>query len=123
MSTRLPVVGTKCAAIEEHLQDDRGLLIEPDYIMIDPWGNSRRYMAGREDGLFQLKLWKAGMTSADKMALLDRAQAYVSGRTWAEAGRVLVEAIEAAKAERRPGVVGEIIDMNTVVEQEIQSVI
>ena len=93
MSCRLPVVGTKCAAIEEHLSDGRGLLIEPDYVMIDPWGNSNRYLAGREDGAYKLKLLANGMTPADREIMVNKAQNYVNERTWTKAGQVLKNAI------------------------------
>lgn len=106
MACRLPVVGTKCAAIEEHLQDGRGLLIEPDYVMIDPWGNSRRYMASRRDGALCLQLLAGAPSTADTEAALERrigkAQAYVESRTWEKAGQVLAEAIERAKAAKMP---------------------
>jgi glycosyltransferase involved in cell wall biosynthesis len=97
MSMRLPVVGTKCAAIEEHLRDGRGLLIEPDYIMIDPWGNSNRYFAGLEDGIYQMRLLRNGMSESDVAGMLDRAQEYVKMRRWEAAAEVLIEAIEGAR--------------------------
>lgn len=94
MSMLVPVVGTKCAAIEEHLRDDRGLLISPDYVIIDPFGNGRRYFASLEEGVYLLKLLKDGMTYEDKAAMVTRARAYVEARTWDKAAEVLVEAIE-----------------------------
>lgn len=97
MATRLPVIGTKCAAIEEHLQDDRGLLIEPDYVMRDPWGNSNRYFASVEDGIYKMKLWKTGFSTQDHVKMLDKAQGYISERTWERASQVLIEAIERVK--------------------------
>jgi glycosyltransferase involved in cell wall biosynthesis len=97
MSMRLPVIGTRCAAIEEHLAEGRGLLIEPDYVMIDPWGNSRRYLAGLEDGIYQMRLLRDGMSESDVVEMLDRAQAYVQARKWEAAAEVLIEAIEGVK--------------------------
>lgn len=97
MSCRLPVVGTKCAAIEEHLKDGRGLLIEPDYVMIDPWGNSKRYFAGRDDGAYKLRLLAGGMSGDDIGTMMNKAQEYVNNRTWARAGAILCEAIERVK--------------------------
>jgi glycosyltransferase involved in cell wall biosynthesis len=97
MSMRLPVIGTKCAAIEEHLKDGRGLLIEPDYVIIDPFGNGRRYMAGLEDGVYQIRLLRDGMSEMDVAGMLDRAQEYVKMRRWEAAANVLVEAIEGVK--------------------------
>lgn len=102
MACRLPVGGTRCAAIEEHLDDERGLLIDIDYEMIDPWGNSTRYFASREDGAYKLRLLASGMSEQDKSQMLDRAQEYIRLRTWDEAGRVLIEAIEKVTGQEKP---------------------
>lgn len=100
MSCRLPVVGTDCAAIKEHLEDDRGLAIRPDYIMVDPWGNSDRFMAGRKDGVYKLQLYFTGMQDTDRAIMLDKAQAYANEREWSIAGDVLINSIEQAKESK-----------------------
>ena len=104
MAMRLPVVGTRCTAIEEHLQDGRGYLIKPDYAITDPFGNGLRYFAGREDGKFAALIVSTDRNDPDDKSeselMLDRAQAYVQARKWSEAGQVLIEAIERAKAVR-----------------------
>lgn len=100
MSCRLPVVGTNCAAIREHLSDGRGLLIESDYIMADPWGNANRYMADCNNGVYNLRLWAAGMTPIDKVKMLDSAQAYAKERSITGDGAVLIEAIESLRNGR-----------------------
>lgn len=38
----LPVIGTDCTAIHELLDEDRGILIKPEYWYTDPWGNTER---------------------------------------------------------------------------------
>lgn len=111
MACRLPVIGTNCTAIAEHLAGGRGLLIEPDYIMRDPWGNSRRYMAGLESGVAALHSLAKGdaplMDNGDHQIMLDRAEAYVFERTWEKAADVLVAAIGRAHLSRQPiGVAG-----------------
>lgn len=93
MACRLPACGTKCAAIKEHLSDGRGLLIEPDYSVIDVWGNSNRYFAGREDGVYQLRLWHSGMDELNKVRMLEDAYQYVHQRTWPQATDILEKAI------------------------------
>lgn len=93
MACRLPVVGTKCAAIEEHLKDRRGLLIEPDYSVIDVWGNSERFFASRRDGVYRMRLLYSGMNEVDRAEMLNRAQEYVNGRTWSAAADVLEKAM------------------------------
>lgn len=102
MACRLPVIGTKCAAIQEHLDEGRGLLIEPDYTMIDVWGNSNRYLAGREDGLYQMQLLRNGMSMDDINEMLTRAQEYVQARTWAGAVDVLEETIKRVGKAQAP---------------------
>lgn len=98
MACRLPVVGTGGeTAIKEHLQDGRGLLINTEYTMIDPFGNGTRYMADTQDGVYKLQLLATGMTPADRSRMLDRAEAYVRERTWEKAGAVMAAAIERVK--------------------------
>lgn len=94
MSMRLPVVGTGCTAIEEHLQDGRGWLIEPDYVHVDPFGNGNRYMASRTHGASVL-----GALHPDRYyegfipEVLSRAQAYAHARTWDKAADVVEQAV------------------------------
>lgn len=97
MAMRLPVIGTKCAAIEEHLRDDRGLMIEPDYVMIDPFGNGRRYFASLEEGVYQMRLLRDGMSEVDITTMLDKAQAYTQAKHWELAADSLIEAIEGVR--------------------------
>lgn len=114
MACRLPVVGTRCAAIEEHLKDERGLLIDHDYVMVDPWGNSNRYMASKDDGAYKLKLLASGMTITDKGKMLDRAQGYTDKRAWSKAGQVLIETIKKVAPDKEP--------VPEVIENELQAV-
>lgn len=44
MASGLPVIATQTGALVEHLSKGRGLLIPPDYTIMDTWGNSRRDM-------------------------------------------------------------------------------
>ena len=97
MACRLPVVGTGCTAIAEHLDDRRGLLIRPDYVMRDPWGNSRRYFAGLDQGITALNQ-VANLDGATRAQMLDAAEVYVFQRTWEQAADVLVAAIGQARA-------------------------
>lgn len=106
MAMRLPVVGTNCTAIAEHLQGERGWLIKPDYAITDAFGNGFRYFASREGGKVSLEFSKDVIESRDAELsnMLDRAQAYVQALTWNKAGTVLVETIEKAKRARIPGI-------------------
>lgn len=111
MAMRLPVIGTGCTAIEEHLANRRGYLIDPDYMMIDPWGNSRRYFASKEAGVPLLELLAS---EGPSKIMLDDAQTYVLARTWDKAGEVLIEAIEKTKAVRAPRLVLPVVEVVNV---------
>lgn len=94
MAMRLPVVGTDCTAIAEHLADGRGFLIDVAYQMRDPFGNGWRYFAGLQYGAEILNnLSRAGITSAE----LKISQAYAQARTWDKAAAVLIDTIERVK--------------------------
>jgi len=104
MAMRVPVVGTNCTAIREHLSDLRGQLVKVDYEIVDPFGNGLRYFCRRENGAAALCFIQMTKGNEESEAILDNAQAYVQARQWSEAGQVLVEAIERAKAVRVPKV-------------------
>lgn len=108
MSMRLPVVGTDCTAIREHLSDGRGGLIKTDYDIVDPFGNGLRYFADRRQGKMWLDQifadWQNGSIPS-----LDNAQSYVQARTWDKAGAVLLETLEKVKKPVMPNVAPAII--------------
>lgn len=43
MAVGVPVVATNATAMRESLSDGRGILLDADYIWIDPFGNTNRY--------------------------------------------------------------------------------
>lgn len=100
MAMRVPVVGTRCTAIEEHLYGGRGFVIEPENVTVDAWGNSYRYFAGLLDGLNEID-YLYEMTSAGLEPILNDAQAYTQARTWGKAADVLIKAIERVKPPKR----------------------
>lgn len=81
MSVGLPVIGTDCTGIHEHLYPDKGYLISPEYVMRDPWGNSRRYMASVKIGESLLSKvyfdWLKG-----NFPVQEAARKYVEERSW-----------------------------------------
>lgn len=101
MSMRLPVIGTDCTAIREHLSDGRGLLVDVDYDIVDPFGNGIRYFASREDGGKKLG-YLAGENKEALASVAEYAWSYIQTRTWDRAERVLIDAIEHLKAIRQP---------------------
>lgn len=84
MAVGVPVVATACGAMPELLGDGRGLLMETEYSMIDPWGNSRRDFPYLESGVAHLcsifEFGKIGEHKPFEMSL--RAREYMETRTW-----------------------------------------
>lgn len=95
MATGTLVVGTDCTAISEHIRGGQGIGIQPDYVLRDPWGNSRRYLASLEDGVRAL-LEVAHMGEAQRQEIRDRARQYVERRKWQTAWQVLEAAVHGA---------------------------
>lgn len=93
MATGLPVAANKTGAIPELIGDEeRGWGIDWDYIHIDPWGNSNRYMANAESGVKALQSIYKNPDVAEKRA--DIARAFVEARDWETSVLQLEKAIE-----------------------------
>lgn len=102
MACRVPVAGTDCTAIREHLDDGRGWLIPYEYEYTDPFGNGQRYFIDAEAGASIL----AGIMDAlevQKRPTLDRAQEYVKARSWENATRILVDVLDRQIEEKGTG--------------------
>ena len=81
MSVGVPVVATNCGAMPELLGDDRGLLMDTEYSMIDPWGNSRRDFPSAIHGAQTLgDFWERPVTRSAH--LIVNAREYMESRTW-----------------------------------------
>lgn len=79
MSIGVPVVATNCGAMPELLGEGRGFLMETEYSMIDPWGNSRRDFPDADDGVFFLKnIYDYGYG----VPVIENARRYMEGRKW-----------------------------------------
>jgi glycosyltransferase involved in cell wall biosynthesis len=89
MSMGLPIVATQTGALIEHLDDERGKLVEPEYTFIDTWGNSRRDMINREECASAL-LEVVNKEFPD----LEEARKYVTTRNWDKSVGQLLEGIE-----------------------------
>ena len=88
MAVGLPCIGTNCTGIRESLSDNRGYLIDTDYVHVDPFGNGNRYFASRKHGVELLKRIYKG-----KIPNIDKARKYVEIRDWQNAIDVLHEAL------------------------------
>ncbi len=80
MACGLPCIGTRCTAIEEHLANNRGILVEPVFKYRDPFGNGWRYFVTPEDVYKALKYAKEN----DLREIRNNAFVYVSDRRWNE---------------------------------------
>lgn len=78
MSIGLPCIGTNCSGIKELLSDNRGFLVNPDYIHVDPFGNGHRYWADKTEAVYYLNALYDKRLSPD----IAKARQYVEGRDW-----------------------------------------
>ena len=92
MAVGVPCIGTNCTAIAEVLGDDRGLLIDVDYVHRDPFGNGRRYFADTDHGV---ELLNKVYNSSGSLLQNPITRAYVEGRDWKGA----IDAVENAMLE------------------------
>lgn len=92
MSVGVTVVATACGAMPELLGEVdghglRGFLMDTEYSMIDPWGNSRRDFPNAEDGANYLatiyEFSRMGNKSPFEVNL--RAREYMESRKWDDA--------------------------------------
>jgi len=95
MSMGIPCMGTECTAIEELLGDGRGLLIEPDYQIIDPFGNGNRYFASIAVGSNLLNGFYSGRYTTD----IEGAKQYIAERPWSVTLDNMEKALKAAVGE------------------------
>jgi glycosyltransferase involved in cell wall biosynthesis len=99
MACWVPVVGTDCTAIREHLSDNRGWLIPAEYKYCDPFGNEDRYFVDAEAGaeiLGSIMDTKSGQLAPR----LNAAQAYLKERTWDNAAQIVAETINRVMDEK-----------------------
>ena len=91
-SVGIPCVGTDCTAIAELLGDNRGYLIDPDYIYRDPFGNGNRYLASRKHGASIIQMLHDNRGKS--IGIIKNAREYVEGRDWQTPIDQLNEALE-----------------------------
>lgn len=92
MACRVPVAGTDCTAIKEHLEGLRGWLVPVEYEHCDPFGNEQRYLIWAEAGA-QILASIMDAAESQKRVRLDAAEAYVRLRTWEETARIVAETL------------------------------
>lgn len=85
MSVGVLVVATNCGAMPELLGDGRGFLMDTEYSMIDPWGNSRRDFPDAKDGADTLWHLATDAREGNKVhvdGIVGNAREYMETRTW-----------------------------------------
>ena len=84
MSVGVPVVATACGAMPELLgKNERGFVMDTEYSMIDPWGNSRRDFPKAEHGMEILNAIHTIRQRRETTPFVsDNARAYMESRTW-----------------------------------------
>lgn len=99
MAMGLPVIGTDCCAIHEHLTDGRGFLIPPAHSYIDPFMNGNRYFVSVEDGVKVLdevyQMWNNDSLELD--AVREKAYKYIESRSWDNSVTVLEDVLKKIK--------------------------
>jgi glycosyltransferase involved in cell wall biosynthesis len=99
MAIGLPVIGTDCCAIHEHLSDGRGYLIPPAFSVIDPFMNGNRFYVSTEAGVRVLEevyhLWDSDSLKLDEVR--ERAYKYIEGRSWSRSTDVLENVLKNIK--------------------------
>lgn len=100
MACGVPVAGTACTAIQEHLQDGRGWLIEPEYQYMDPFGNGNRYWASVTKGAEALEEIQSTRGTPAYEAKVKAAREYVESRTWDKAAALLAETVRRVATEK-----------------------
>lgn len=81
MSIGIPCVATNATGMKELLSDDRGWLVEPEYLHRDPFGVGRRYWINKEKAVQDLIVIYG--TSKDIIQNYnDKAREFVAKRNW-----------------------------------------
>lgn len=93
----VPVVGTDCTGIRESLHPDRGYLVDPEYVHIDPYHNQYRRWADPVEAARHL----SEIARKRPEVMIERAIYHARDFTWAKAGDVFEEALMEAVNGRK----------------------
>lgn len=81
-SVGVPVIATYCTAMKEHIQNGRGIAIDADFVVIDPFGNTDRFYVIHETLTATLKKYTAILDENPHAldTILANAQEYIKTR-------------------------------------------
>lgn len=99
MAVGLPVVANGVGAIPELLSAGRGFIIEPDYMMIDPFGNQHRHFMPIEAAARALK--HISENKGDLHGVTTAARKYVESLTWEFPAKQIESAIAKMVEEKK----------------------
>ena len=103
MSCEIPVIATNAGALTELLKDNRGFLIDYDYVLVDPWGNSKRYMIDADKAIIAMDYVYNNRENVNKVQVTN-ASKYVKTRTWKkpveQVEKSIMEIVENVKKEQ-----------------------
>lgn len=94
MAMGLICFGTHCTGIEELLTDHRGILIPPEYVPRDPFGNQRRYWISRSILGEQLEWVMNDAGQIYESKLKENVQKFLQARSWDVGCKALDEAVK-----------------------------
>jgi len=102
MSCGIPVIATHAGALTELLENDRGFCIDYDYVYVDPWGNSNRYMIDADKAIITMNYIYKNRENVNKVQIKN-ASRYIKTRTWKkpvkQVEKAIMEIVENAKKE------------------------
>lgn len=92
MAVGVPCVATNATAMRESLDNGRGLLLDPNYVWIDPFGNTNRYFVFPER--IAEAMLKMAETHKDVLdGYTEKARAYVESRTIENAVKIIEDVL------------------------------
>jgi len=91
MAVGIPIVANKVGAIRELLKDGRGFIVEPEYQMIDPFGNQNRYFINKFVAVQELSYISENKENLH--GVIARAREFVEQMNWNVPAEQLAKAI------------------------------
>jgi glycosyltransferase involved in cell wall biosynthesis len=91
MAVGIPVVANKVGAIHELLESGRGFIVEPEYQMIDPFGNQNRYFINKFVAVQELSYISENKDNLH--GVIARAREFVEQMDWSVPAEQLAKAI------------------------------
>jgi len=92
MAVGIPTLATSSTGMKELLSDNRGILVDYDYVHTDCFGNGNRYWINRKDAA--KKLYSIYKNPRKYSKMIKNAREYVENRNWEIAVNILDKSIQ-----------------------------